>query len=162
MSKTATYSKIASTTLGSSVTSYTFSSIPDTYTDLILIINGSATSGTGVYMRYNGDTAGNYNQTTLFTYSGAGAVTDSLNNAGSISLTNMYGTQMIATAQILDYSNTTTYKPMIARRVDTQQHSGMVAGFWRSTSAINSVTISADQAFNSGTNLTLYGIQAVN
>jgi hypothetical protein len=40
----ATYTPIASITLGATATSVTFSSIPSTYTDLILVMNGSSTS----------------------------------------------------------------------------------------------------------------------
>lgn len=155
-----TYTPLATTTLGSGVSSYTFSSISSAYTDLVLIVNGSATSGTGVYLRFNGDTSSIYSQTTLFTYTGGGVVSDQTTNSSLISLTNMYGTQMIATAQIMNYSNTNTYKTAIARRGDTYQHEGTLTGLWRSTSAINSLTILADVAFNSGMSLSLYGIKA--
>ena len=52
----ATYTPIATTTLGSAQSSYTFSSISSAYTDLILIYNGTVTAtGKDVRFYYNGD-----------------------------------------------------------------------------------------------------------
>jgi hypothetical protein len=64
-----TYTPIATTTLGSAATSYTFTSIPTTYTDLILIVNAKNAS-TGSYPKMqvgNGsvDTGNNYSRTYL-------------------------------------------------------------------------------------------------
>ena len=41
-----TYTPIATTTLGSAASSYTFSSIPGTYTDLVLVVSGKYSTGT--------------------------------------------------------------------------------------------------------------------
>ena len=62
-----TYTPIASTTLGSAAASYTFSSIPNTYTDLVLIAS-MADSNSGADQRMlvqvNGDTGTKYSTTT--------------------------------------------------------------------------------------------------
>ena len=51
---TATYEKIATTTLGSSQASVTFSSISGSYTDLVLISDSTVASGSdGVRLRFN-------------------------------------------------------------------------------------------------------------
>ena len=62
---TATYEKIATTPLGSAAATVTFSSIPATYTDLVLICNPISTATSGAYMNmtYNSDTASNYSYT---------------------------------------------------------------------------------------------------
>jgi hypothetical protein len=44
-----TYTPIATQTLGSAASSVIFSSIPQGYTDLVLIENGKVTSGGGSY-----------------------------------------------------------------------------------------------------------------
>jgi len=53
-----TYTPIATQTLSSAVTSVTFSSIPQTYTDLILVMNVTNSSAT-VYkaLQFNTDTS---------------------------------------------------------------------------------------------------------
>ena len=65
MSKTATYALIERQTLGSATSTVTFSSIPGTYTDLI-IISSALSAGTSetIMMRFNSDSGNNYS----FTY----------------------------------------------------------------------------------------------
>ena len=63
-----TYTPIATQTLGSSAASVTFSSIPGTYTDLMLIsfAQGQASGGDNrLVLQFNGDTATNYSSTYL-------------------------------------------------------------------------------------------------
>jgi len=55
-----TYTPIASQTLGSAASSVTFSSIPQGYTDLVLVINSVAASSTNnMDMSFNSDTSAN-------------------------------------------------------------------------------------------------------
>ena len=62
----ATYEPISTTTLGSAVNSVTLSSIPATYTDLVLVWKGSfSASGSGVGVRFNGDSGANYSENQL-------------------------------------------------------------------------------------------------
>lgn len=160
----ATYEPIATTTLGSDQSSLTFSSISSSYTDLVLIINGSFTSGENSYgMRVNGDTGGNYSSTALY---GTGSSATSLGNSNT---SRMYlgraGTSnSTSIIQILNYSNTTTYKTVISRGNSSSIVMATVS-LWRSTSAINSLTISefdfpAGTILASGSTFTLYGIKA--
>jgi hypothetical protein len=62
---------------------------------------------------------------------------------------------------IMNYANTTTYKTAISRLDDAANYVGTSVGLWRSTSAINSVTILAGTGnIPSGAMFTLYGIAA--
>ena len=64
----ATYDKIATYTLPSATSSYTFTSIPSTYTDLVLVVSARMTGGGGasaIQLQFNGDTGSNYSITTL-------------------------------------------------------------------------------------------------
>ena len=52
-----TYVALASTTItGSSTVTFTFSSIPQTYTDLVLVCDAKASAGAAMGVRPNGST----------------------------------------------------------------------------------------------------------
>ena len=156
MAAGATYTPIATTTLGSAQTSYTFSSIPSTYTDLVLVISVLGNGPQYARYRFNGDTGTNYSFTGV---SGDGSSASSgrassaaglnlgLNNANAINILN-----------VLNYSNTTTYKTCLATRRDASFGVDQYVGLWRSTAAINSIEFYSPNNFNAGTTLTLYGI----
>ena len=165
-----TYEPIATTTLGSAASSVTFSSIPGTYTDLILVVNGSSTVGTGSRLRIgNGsvDTGSNYSFTFL---EGTGSATNSfrnsnvayiqMNNYSQFAPSPTYNTTEIV--QIMNYANTTTYKTVINRSNLAQTGVSTMVGLWRSTSAINVITYYCSNAttFEAGFTATLYGVKA--
>jgi hypothetical protein len=166
---TATYEKIATTTLGSAQASVTFSTISGSYTDLVLVINwGESTSGDNSFLRFNSDTGSNYSNTELYgTGSSAGSQRRSnatfmdINRAIGGDGTNIYSNAII---NIQNYSNTTTYKTALLRsNLATGTYPGVDAfvGLWRSTSAITSITIlPASNNLLSGSTFTLYGIKA--
>ena len=65
---TATYEKIATNTLSSAAISLTFSSIPATYTDLVLITSSqhaASDASSRLYLNFNSDTATNYSYTQI-------------------------------------------------------------------------------------------------
>jgi hypothetical protein len=69
----ATYEPIATYTFPSAAQSYTFTSIPGTYDDLILIVaNETASSGQTIEMSFNGDTGNNYAYANLTAPNGYG------------------------------------------------------------------------------------------
>jgi hypothetical protein len=164
MAAGSTYTPIATTTLGSSASSYTFTSIPTTYTDLILIINGGTTTSNQFRLNLgNGsiDTGSNYNQSQIYGYSstvGAGGETNATNPYLCAAST----TNSTHILEFLNYSNTTTYKNWLQKGGDLG--SGQYdtsAGCWRSTSAINTIQINTNAgSISSGTTFTLYGISA--
>ena len=65
--KTGTYTLINSNTLGSATASVTFSSIPATYTDLLLIISAGVDGATNTQIRhrYNGSSSALHSTTFL-------------------------------------------------------------------------------------------------
>lgn len=161
-----TYTPIATTTL-SGASSYTFSSIPTTYTDLILIgsINGVSTATDIWYRVGNGsvDTATNYSWTWLSGNS-AGANSERASNSSYLYIDG-WGTigtgNSIIKTQINNYAYTATYKTILTQRTDAAKEVNAQVGLWRSTSAINTIQLGlASGTFNSGTVLTLYGITA--
>lgn len=159
MAAGSTYTPIATTTLGSAAASYTFSSIPQTYTDLVLIINPNSSVDNMNY-RFNSDTGTNYSSTYLF---GSGSSTLASRNTNATVLNGtISGGWEILQSSIFNYSNATTYKTAINRQSDASNYVGTNVGVWRSSAAITSITILAGGPGNipSGAVLTLYGIQA--
>lgn len=171
-----TYTAIATTTLASSASSYTFSSIPSTYTDLVLVINAAEVSGSTPNTLQVGvsggavDTATNYSYTIMYGYaSGQGSArTTSSSNMylGYFSdMTNTLGTNTTI-VQLNNYSNTTAYKTFISRGNTATGVGGAgtcaIVGLYRgSTGAITSIQVNANvQSYMAGSTFTLYGIKA--
>lgn len=162
---TATYEKIATTTLGSAAATVTFSSITGTYTDLILITN-SATGSNDIdmYLQVNSDTGSNYSWTRL---QGSGTVAGSARGSSSslgYRVGNMSGSnvgQNNTIIQFQNYSNTTTYKTILSRSNNPAFLVEAFVGLWRSTSAITSMDIKTQSGnFSVGSTFTIYGIKA--
>ena len=167
-----TYEPIATQTLGSATASVTFSSISGSYTDLVLVVTGYLANNDAYTARFtfNGDSNSNYSQTNL---TGTGSTAKSTRFSSSTSITmgsNDLGwsttaaNRNVSIVQIMNYSNTTTYKTTIAR---SNQPAGSYpaveseVGLWRSTAAITSMVITAGGAdFAAGSTFTLYGIKA--
>ena len=165
-----TYTPIASQTLGSATASVTFSSIPQGYTDLILVSSPVSTTGSNTFMglQYNGDTGSNYSVATL-AGNGSSAVSTMFN--GQTYIRYNYVTDPNSTSftslimHVNNYSNSTTHKTTLSQL--TRASGGAVGidasiGLWRSTSAINRLTfiIESSNSFASGSTFTLYGIKA--
>ena len=171
MSKTATYALIESQVLGSTASSVTFSSIPTTYTDLILIVSAGASSfGNDLAIRVgNGsvDSGSNYSNTIL---TGNGSTATSVRNTNQTSIfPGYYGgptTTLGNTNQIIhfmDYANTTTHKTTLSRSNSASNGVDANVNLWRSTVAINTIEVRiVSNNITTGSTLRLYGIQAGN
>ena len=161
----ATYTPIATTTLGSATTSYSFTSIPTTYTDLILITQlKNATTTANIQIQVgNGsaDTGTNYSFTNMYglgSSSGSGAASNQNSTIIGTTFTE-YGTQIV---NFQNYSNTTTYKTILSRSGQGGNNTTAWVNLWRSVSAINYMTIylASGIQMSAGSTLTLYGIKA--
>jgi hypothetical protein len=166
-----TYEPIATTTLGSNAASYVFSSIPQTYTDLVIACDFRFTESPGRFfgVRCNGDTGNNY-WTAYYAGTGSGALTatfaDNLLRLGNGSANSE---RTLAMGHIFDYTNTTTYKSSIGR-ASTNEYTIFYGSNWRGSTgsafqAITSLTVACDpgggtNAFLAGSTFTLYGIKA--
>jgi hypothetical protein len=160
----ATYEPIATTTLSTTAATVTFSTIPGTYTDLILVISATATTGsTYARMQFNSDTGTNYSYTAM---RGNGTSADSARITNNASIEITYGnsiTQGIGNiiVQIMNYSNTTTNKTALTRINNAGVETDANVGLWRSTSAITTIDIKiAASTFAAGSTFTLYGIKS--
>ena len=162
MAAGATYEPIATNTLGSATSSVTFSSIPSTYTDLVLVIAGTASAFDGLLTQVgNGsvDTGSNYSMTVL---SGNGSAASSgRETSHTYANIGLQGADFNTIIHYMNYANTTTYKTFLARSNSPANQTRANVGLWRSTSAINTIKINTGSGtISSGSVFTLYGIAA--
>ena len=157
-----TYKPIETQTLGTAVASVTFSSIPDTYTDLVLVFNGTAASAQFMELRFNGDTATNYSQTRL-SGNGSAALSDRNTNQDVMFVGNLHTAQTTNILQIMNYANATTFKTVLCRSNQAGAQVSARVGLWRKTpEAISTILVrpSGGANFSIGCQFTLYGIEA--
>lgn len=160
---TNTYVALDKVTLGSSAASVTFSSISSAYTDLILVISGKYTASTDASpsLRFNNDSSSNYSATGI-DGNGSSASSFRLSNQTDAIAGSMSGEQSVSIIQVMNYSNTTTYKTTISRGNNPSNRTRAYVSLWRSTAAINRIDVltSDPNNFAVGTTFSLYGIQA--
>ena len=164
----ATYEPIATYTFPSDAASYTFSAIPNTYTDLRLIIAETGTSGSNeCALVFNGDTGANYDVVSLSAASDNTIGSGSAANESRIS----FGGSIASGVHIFEinnYKNTTTFKNCLSKSIGTGSGKNWLyfrCANWRNTAAITSITADTyGSAFGylwrTGTTMTLYGIKA--
>ena len=161
MTAGATYFPIATTTLGSATGTVTFSSIASTYTDLIVVYATSASADTVNYLRFNGDSGSNYSYTLLYgdgTTAGSSRASNTTNIQDPFTMSSAITSNII---QIMNYSNSTTYKTALIRSGAANNSTVASVGLWRNTAAITSVSlVTASGTFNTGSTFTIYGIAA--
>jgi len=151
-----TYTPIATQTLGSAAASVTFSSIPSTYTDLVMVFNGVADNN--VNLRFNSDSGTNYSATRI---RGDGSSATSARFANQTSMVGSYDPgQSISIWQIMNYSNSTTNKSALNRGGGAGTNVEAYVGLWRNTAAITSVTVIVNGNFSTNSTFSLYGILA--
>ena len=166
----ATYEPIASVTLGSDSNSVEFTSIPGTYTDLVVVSYtraATASSMDALYMRFNSDTGTNYSKTAL---DGDGSTARSFRHSNEKFIwfsrySGLFGTTDPVTGiwQIMSYANTNVHKTVLISGAEAAATVSRSVGLWRSTSAITTVTLfinSGTVNMKSGSTFSLYGIKA--
>jgi hypothetical protein len=174
--ETNSYESIATVTVGSGgQSSIEFNSIPGTYKHLQIRLLARSThltfAGVDGVLRFNSDSASNYSWHYLLgdgasTSASAGATQSSINTgiiaSGGGSAAGIYAATVI---DILDYADTNKYKTTrTLAGLDKNGTGGDMrfsSGSWRSTSAINSITLTTDPSrdFIQYSSFALYGIR---
>ena len=170
MAAGATYTPIATTTLGSGQTSVTFSSIASTYSDLIVVMNYSQSGSEYPSLQFNGDTGTNYswldvggNGTSAVSYSGNTVA--SIPFLGYVVSGSNWGNVI---AHINNYANTNMWKTIVSYDGNppnflaaTSGSTELMINTWRSTAAISSIQIGTNNGatYAAGSMFTLYGIK---
>ena len=166
-----TYVPIQAITLSAATATVTFTGIPQTYTDLVLVANGrsTGTSGTSEAMnlRINSDSSSLYSVTRL-SGTGSSAFSNRGSNATATEVsrlspsTGSYNAFDATIIQFLNYASTLVNKTILCRGNSMNEDVPVTAtvSLYRSTNAVTSVTLFPAVAANfaSGSTFTLYGI----
>jgi hypothetical protein len=172
-----TYTLIQKTTLNASAASITFSSIPQTFTDLVVMFSLRTTGAVtyrGVLVTMNGATSGH----TYRILSGEGSGTPGSSAESNVAYVYGYESGGSATASsfgngslyISNYASTSTYKSMSMDTVSESNTAamtmGLTAGLYASNTAITSISLKPSVSENLAqySSVSLYGVakQGVN
>lgn len=156
---TPTYTALASVTLSASASEVVFSGLPQTFRDLILVCEGTASTATGLVFQANGDTGSNYSEVVAY---GDGSNPYSSSSSGTSFQVGRFDTnRAMATTQFMDYSATDKHKTMLVRYGSASVATYMRAARWASTSALTSIRITTQSGtFSSGSTFNLFGVIA--
>jgi len=155
-----------------------FTSIPQNYQDLYLVVNAravttsgdSGTSNQALTDMYFNDVTTNYSNRFLIG-DGSSATSPTATNQ-----TNCYlgyipngsattGALGSVVAHVLNYTNTSVFKTVLSRSASDVNGSGrsvLAVNLWRNTAAITKTTVYCSSTnFTAGSTVTLYGIKAV-
>jgi hypothetical protein len=169
---TPTYTPLANVTLGTAAASVTFSSIPATYRDLIVVVAPiMTTNDVGFNIRFNSDTGANYSYVLA---RGLANVTPVQSQSYS-SQTEIFGagfslgqgtsSPTTVLLNVMDYSATDKHKTILnrfgTRRDNGDSEVGMLAGRWSNTAAISTILlVTGSSTFAANTTVSLYGVIA--
>ncbi len=157
---------LANITLSGTSTGLTFSNINQGYRDLMLVVTGTISSGTGsFYLTFNSDGSTQCYNITLEA-NGSSAVSTSqgawTGMWGPYSYNTCFSTAISThTIHLTDYSANDKHKNVLMRSSNASTMTGAVLGRWSSTVPINSFSfIPTASTFAAGTTFELFGVKA--
>jgi hypothetical protein len=162
------YFPIATYIFPSAANSYTFTSIPGTYDDLVLIgANITCSSGQTIEMQFNGDTGNSYAYSNITAPPGYGVntVSGKSTSRDKIPVGSTYNGESTtqATSFILNinqYSQSSYPKTSVSTYGQASTEANVCAGHWTGTAPITSIKLLLFSAnFQTGSQFTLYGIK---
>jgi hypothetical protein len=158
------YIPLATVTLGGSDSDISFTNIPATFKDLVLVFNGkNNTAGPdSIVVQFNNDTGSNYSNVRIV---GTGSSATSYADTAAfayIGVSSNSSNPFTMITQIMDYSATDKHKTLLSR---CSQDNGWVtahAGRWANTAAITSFKVwpptGSSWTFSTGSTFSLYGV----
>ena len=162
---------ITSTTLSSSAASVTFSSIPSTYTDLVLKCSGRLDASSGfIKLNFNSDSGSNYSTISIKGNGSAAGSEGEYPNA-TRAIPNVYPNWNTLTSNTFDSmeiyipsytaSQSKPFSSFAAQETNaTTAYISASAMLYRSNTAISSIVLAPNSAnFVSGSTFTLYGLK---
>jgi len=167
-----THTKIATTTLSSSISTIDFAGITSAFTDLVIVGQVGATgSGTGLRFRLNNNTNSIYRETRIYASHTGSLPGTPLAASASYGPNNFFylpintnittGLNYTFFININSYANTGANKSVLWRYNFMESESSMGAGSFATTSAISEVNFFVtSNEFAAGSKITIYGIKA--
>ena len=170
-----TLTKLQTITVGSGgVSSVTFSSIPQTYTDLVVKYSARVTASSvapdGLGIQFNGDTGSNYkylqlggNGASTFSNSGTTAFQFGGQLTGASATSNTFGNGEIYIPNYTSANYKSASADSVTENNGTTANQNLVANLWQSTSAITSIKLYdlGGTNFVQYSTFTLYGVKAL-
>jgi hypothetical protein len=164
------YVPLANLTLTGSASLVTFTSISQSYRDLVLIVNPVGLTGTptvtGSAIRINSDSGSNYSWVSM-TGTGSSAVAFTNTSTGFDLACGNSNDVSSAKVDFLDYSVTDKQKAFLQRGSQPTINTNAYAMRWASTSAITSIQLYSPDYFagtvdtwSTGSTFALYGVTA--
>lgn len=165
-----TFYKIASVTVGSGGSAtIEFTSIPDTYTDLLILsstrdgtnadnntefkvkFNNSSTSYSNKYIQGSGSSASSGTYGTTFLYTGE--------SDSSTATANTFGSSSIYIPNYAGSAYKSVSSDLTSEENTTVSYATLTAGLWSNTAAITSIQITCNGSWAQYSTATLYGIK---
>ena len=165
-----TYTLIEKISVGAAgASSVTFTSIPQTYTDLKIVASTRdtyAAVSTAIYLQFNGNSS-SYSMRRI---RGSGSAVDSYSESSQIAI-NLYNIKPGASATASTFGNVDIYIPNytgstnksvsvdgVGENNATEAYAVLFAGLWGNTSAITSIKLTSETLFAQYSTFYLYGI----
>jgi hypothetical protein len=162
----ATYEPIATTTLASAVTNFTFSSIPQTYTDLRVVIMAMTASQDSYWIQMNDNSYNQYSNRSMYGVTGNTKGSNSATGQPQFNPANSIRTvSTIFTMDLFDYASNAKFKTVLfasgAQENSSDGYLGFAVGTMRDYSGVSSIKIfnTGPTNFSIGTQATVYGIK---
>ena len=155
---TPTYDLISSTTLASATSSVAFGSLPQTYRDLIVVIQAIRASGeANMAVSFNNNTT-NFNR--VYMYGTGSATFSGSETTRQIAFSSSEGVSNII--NIMDYSATDKHKTALIRWNFAGAYVLAQATRWADNAAINTMVFTDDGGanFEAGSTFSIYGVIA--
>lgn len=161
------YVPLANATVSTPVLSVTFSSINQSYKDLVVVISGRETAPTGnnnTYLRFNTDSGNNYSMVRM-SGDGSSFGSDTVSNmtvAGWAFIENSSTSNFTPIIyNIMDYSATDKHKTVLGRGAAASFSVSATASRWANTAAITTVEVRVSTtSFVAGSTISLFGVSA--
>lgn len=157
-----TYVPIMTLALNTQTASVTFTNIPQTYTDLVLVMSSrNVTSNNNGQIWFNNDTSALYSNTTLFA-TGSSAQSSRITNATIMYTPDISSTHNSPTiVNIMNYRNTNFNKTVLIQGGARNTNTALWVGMYRSNNAITSISLASFGGDWTSTSVfNLYGIAA--